>query len=144
MSPLERTRSRERGSSTPFSLVLGLGLIVLPVMVLVLVLPTWEQRAVDANDAARDAARALVVADDWADGVASADQVVAQAVRNDGLPVSDMSVRCSGSLVPGGQVVAVVTVVVPVGEIPGLGLVGALHYRVSSTEHVDSYRASTA
>jgi hypothetical protein len=122
--------------------MLGVGLIVLPVMVLVLTLPTWEQRTVDAQDAARTAARALVVAGNWGDGVAAADQVVAQVADGDGLPAGDISVQCSGSLEPGGSVTATVTVVVPAGRVPGLGFVGTLHYSATSTEHVDTYRGS--
>jgi hypothetical protein len=122
--------------------MLGVGFIVLPVMVLVLTVPTWEQRAVDAQDAARGAARALVTADDWDDGVAAANQVVAEVAENDGLPSTDMNVEYSGSLTPGGAVAAAVTVSVPVGDVPGLGFVGTVHYTATSTEHVDSYRSS--
>jgi hypothetical protein len=134
----------ERGSSTPLTLMLGVALIVVPVMVLVLMVPTWEQRAVDAQDAARDAARALVVADNWDDGVAAADAVVSEVIESDGLTTADVSVQYSGSLNPGAVVSAAVTVTVPVGNLPGLGFVGPLHYIATSTEHVDSYRESTS
>ena len=133
----------QRGSAIPLTLLLGTTLIVMPVMVLVLTLPTWEQRAVDAQDAARTAARALVTADDWDDGISAADEAVSQLVAGDGLPPSDLTVTYSGSLNPGGTVSAAVTVVIPAGNIPGLGFVGALHYTASSTEHVDSYRDSS-
>jgi hypothetical protein len=123
--------------------MLGVGFIVLPVMVLVLTIPTWEQRAVDAQDAARSAARALVTADNWSDGVAAADQVVAEVAENDGLPATDVNVEYSGSLAPGAAVTAAVTVSVPVGDVPGLGFVGTVHYTATSTEHVDSYRSSS-
>jgi protein-disulfide isomerase len=133
----------QRGSAVPLSLLLGTALIVLPVVVLVLTLPTWEQRAVDAQDAARTAARALVTADDWGDGVSAADEAVTQLVAGDGLPPTDLSVSYSGSFVPGGSVTAAVTVVIPAGNLPGLGFVGQLHYTASSTDHVDSYRDSS-
>ncbi|HUB69280.1 MAG TPA: hypothetical protein VL984_02560 [Acidimicrobiales bacterium] len=132
----------DRGSSAPLTLLLGTALIVLPVMVLVLTLPTWEQRAVDAQDAARGAALALVTAASWATGVAAAEQVVAQVVQEDGLPAGDVSDQFSGSLEPGGTVTASVTVAMPVGQLPGLALTGPLHYTASSTQHVDSYRGS--
>lgn len=133
----------QRGSAIPLSLLLGTALIVLPVMVLVLTLPAWEQRAVDAQDAARTAARALVTADDWEDGVSAADEAVAQLETGDGLPPTDLTVSYSGSLDPGGSVTAAVTVVIPAGNVPGLGFVGQLHYTASSTEHVDSYGDSS-
>jgi hypothetical protein len=122
--------------------MLGLGLIVIPVLVLVLTLPAWEQRTVDAQDAARNAARALVVADDWGDGVAAADQAVYETVSSDGLVAADVSLSLSGSLEPGSTVTASVTVLVPAGNVPGLGFIGTLHYTASSTQHVDAYRDS--
>jgi hypothetical protein len=122
--------------------MLGLGLIVIPVLVLVLTLPAWEQRTVDAQDAARNAARALVVADDWGDGVAAADQAVYETVSSDGLVAADVSLSLSGSLKPGSTVTASVTVLVPAGNVPGLGFIGTLHYTASSTQHVDAYRDS--
>jgi hypothetical protein len=123
--------------------MLGVGFIVLPVLVLVLTLPAWEQRAVDAQDAARNAARALATAGDWAQGEMAADQVVYEMVTSDGLEAGDVSTQLTGSLDPGGTVTASVTVLVPAGNVPGLGFIGALHYTASSTEHVDSYRASS-
>ncbi len=143
MSPAPASR-RQQGIATPLSLVLGLGFIVMPVLVLVLMLPTWEQRTVDAQDAARNAARALVVADDWGDGVAAAEQAVSVVASGDGLGAADVSLRLAGSLEPGATVTASVTVVVPAGNVPGLGFIGALHYTACSTQHVDAYRASSS
>jgi hypothetical protein len=124
--------------------MLGVGFVLLPVMVLVLVLPTWEQRTVDAQDAARSAARALVAADSWGDGVAAADGIVAQIAESDGLLPGDLNAQFSGSLDPGGSVTVAVTVVVPAGDVPGLGPIGTLHYTAMSTAHVDSFRDSPA
>jgi hypothetical protein len=138
-----RAKWDESGSAIPITLMLGVSLIVLPVMVLVLTLPTWEERTVDAQDAARDAARALVTADNWGDGVSAANGVISQIIAGDGLPPSDMTVSYSGSLDPGGTVTAAVTVSIPAGNVPGLGFVGELHYTASSTEHVDSYEDSS-
>jgi hypothetical protein len=122
--------------------MLGVGLIVLPVLVLVLTLPAWEQRTVDAQDAARNAARALATAGDWAEGVSAADQAAYEIVTSDGLVAGDVSILLTGSLGPGETVTASVTVLVPVGDLPGLGFIGTLHYTASSTQHVDSYRSS--
>ena len=134
--------SRERGSATALTLMLGVGLIVLPVVVLVLSLPAWEQRAVDAQDAARSAARALATAGSWPAGVAAANLAAQDALQGRDLTPADLSLQYSGSLVADGSVTVSVTVRVPVGEVPGLGAVGTLHYTASSTEHVDSYRSS--
>lgn len=134
----------ERGVATPLSLVLGLAFIVLPVMALVLAVPTWEQRAVDAQDAARVGARALATASSWSGGESSASLAVEEVLLADGLPAGDVRVAFGGSLAPGGTVTASVTVVVPAGLLPGLGAIGQLHYTARSTDHVDSYEDSPA
>jgi len=131
----------DQGTASALSLVLGTGLIVLPVLVLVLSVPAWEQRAVDAQDAARAAARALATASTWDQGVSSADQSVAEVETGDGLAPSDVAVDYAGTLSPGASVTATVTVAIPVGDLPGLGFIGTLHYSATSTEHVDSYRS---
>ena len=133
-------RRNEAGSATPLTLSLGLAFIVLPVMVLVLMVPAWEQRAVDAQDAARAGALALATADDWPSGVAAADEAASQDLAANGL--ENAAITCAGSLEPGAVVRVTVSVPVPVGELPGLGWVGTLHYRATSVQHVDSYRGS--
>jgi len=134
----------QRGSAIPLTLMLGVGLIVMPVLVLVLTLPAWEERVVDAQDAARAAADALVTADSWGDGVAAANETVAGIVAGDGLVPGEMTVKYSGSLDPGGAVTAAATIVIPAGNLPGLGFVGQLRFTASSTEHVDTYRDSSS
>ncbi len=102
MTCLELQRD-EVGSAIPLTLMLGVALLVVPVMVLVLTLPAWEDRAVDAQDAARNAAEALASADDWADGVYAADLAVSQVVTGDGLVTSDVVAAYSGSLTRGAR-----------------------------------------
>jgi hypothetical protein len=133
----------DTGSSTPLTLLLGVTFLVIPVMVVVLTLPAWEERVVDAQDAARSAARALVTADDWAQGVAAAQTVVGAVAAGDDLPAADLTGSFYGSLNPGATVTATVTVVIPAGQVPGLGHLGAFHYTATSTAHVDSYRSSS-
>ena len=140
MTGLCGAREGEGGSSTPLTLSLGLAFIVLPVMVLVLMVPAWEQRAVDAQDAARAAAVALATADDWPSGVAAAEEAAGQDLAANGL--DNAAISCAGSLAPGAVVSVTVSVPVPVGELPGLGWVGTLHYSATSAQHVDSYRGS--
>jgi hypothetical protein len=122
-------------------MMLGLGLLVIPVLLLVLTLPTWEERTVDARDAAANAARTLVTADTWTDGVSAADQMVEEEAVNDGLSTNQVSVSYSGALTPGANVTATVRVTIPAGVIPGIGAFGTLHYTASSTQHVDDYRS---
>jgi hypothetical protein len=130
------------GAATPLSLLLGLAFIVFPVMMLVLSVPTWEQRSVDAEDAARAAARALATADSTQGAVALANQAVAAVMQADGLSAGEFEANYRGELIPGATVTATVSVQVPVGEVPGLGALGDLRYTASSTAHVDSFEDS--
>ena len=75
--------------------------------------------------------------------MAAADQVVSDVVVNDGLRAADVSVQYSGSLAPGAAITAAVTVAIPVGNVPGLGSVGTLHFTATSTEHIDTYRQAS-
>lgn len=138
-----RQGEHEHGAATPLTLMLGVALIILPVMVLILTVPVWEQRTVDAEDAARAAARAMVVASTEASGLVAAKQAVDEVLQGDGIPSTQVSLSFAGEDVPGGSVTASVTVVIPAGQVPGLGAIGNLHYTARSTEHVDSYEDST-
>lgn len=131
----------EQYGSAPLSLVLGLGLLVIPVLLLVLAIPTWEARTVDARDAAATAARVLVTADTWSDGVSAANQAVDEIGASDRLSPSDVTTAYQGSLTRGSSVTVEVTVLIPATEIPLIGAVGSVHYTASSTELVDQYRS---
>jgi hypothetical protein len=138
----EAEAGADAGVATPLTLLLGMALVVLPVMVLVLSVPYWEQRAVDAQDAARAAVRALASATSSESGELYANQVVATVMEGDGLPAGEFEASYSGDLVPGGVVKATVSVEVPVGVFPGLGAMGDLRYSASSEAHIDSYEGS--
>ncbi|HEX3425497.1 MAG TPA: hypothetical protein VHT30_05150 [Acidimicrobiales bacterium] len=127
--------------SAPLTLVLGLAFVVIPAFLLVLTLPTWEARTVDARDAARNAVRALVTADNWNDGVTTANQAVEEIAANNGVAADDISATYRGSLTRGSTVTATVTIVMPDTVIPGIGGVGEHSYSASSSEQVDPYRS---
>jgi hypothetical protein len=133
----------ELGSSAPLTMALGLGLLVIPVFLLVLTVPTWEARTVDARDAARNAVRALVTAATWHQGVAAANQAVAEITANNGVPAADVTASYSGNLNRGAAVTATVTIAIPDGSIPGIGNFGTFHYTATSTEQVDPYRSES-
>ena len=139
---LTRRRRGDEGEVTALALALGVGFIVLPVLVLVLSVPVWEQRVVDAQDAARAAARALAVAPDWEAGALAADGAVRDLLQPDGVAAWQTTVDLSGSLEPGSTVTAVVTVQVPVGVVPGVGRVGNVAYSAVSRQRVSMYRSS--
>ena len=141
MSRPEISTPTNDAGSAPLSLVLGLGLLVIPVLLLVLSIPTWEARTVDARDAAATAARVLVTADNWSDGVSAANQAVSEIGSSDRLSSSDMTAVYDGSLTRGSTVTVDVTVVIPATEIPLIGAVGSVHYTATSSELVDEYRS---
>ena len=136
-----RAAKADEDGFAPLTMMLGLGLLVIPVLLVVLTVPTWEARTVDARDAAANAARALVTANNWADGVAAADQIVSEQTANDGLHPTQITVGYSGTLTPGATVTATVTVTIPAGTIPGIGAFGTVHYTARSTQQVDDYRS---
>jgi hypothetical protein len=133
---------QDEAGFAPLTMALGIGLLIIPVLLLVLTLPGWEERTVDARDAAANAARALATADTWAAGVAAADQTVTEVTTNDGIDPTTVAVNYSGALNAGATVTAAVTVTIPAGTVPGIGAFGTMHYTASSTQHVDSYRSS--
>jgi hypothetical protein len=136
-------QSPNAGAATPLTLLLGMAVIFFPVTMLVLSVPTWEQRLVDAQDAARAAARALATANSVQDAETLANQAVAAVMEADGLPAGQFQATYSGELVPGALVRAAVSVQVPISQVPGLGAVGDVHYTATATAHVDSYEDST-
>jgi hypothetical protein len=121
---------------------LGVGVLVLPVAALVLVLPGWAERQSMARVAAAEAARTVVVASDWATGIAAGGEVAAEVAANHGLAPGDLeAVRFSGSLVRGDTVTAAVTVRVPLTVVPGLAAAGGFSVTASHSEPVDRYRS---
>lgn len=130
------------GSATPFTLLLGLVVVVFPIAVLVLTVPAWEERAVDAQDLARVAVSTMASASDWAQGVAAVEEAVDNLLDQDGVPSSDVSVNLSGSLAPGAEVTALVTILMPVTTVPMIGRVASFHFTADAVERIDSYRDS--
>ncbi|HUH06478.1 MAG TPA: hypothetical protein VML96_01605 [Egibacteraceae bacterium] len=123
---------------------LGAGVLVLPVAMLVLVFPTWIERQSAARLAAQEAARAVVLADDCADGRRSAALLVEEIAANhelaDGLTLTQPA-GCAGELARGAIVTATVTVQMPLTAIPLIGRAGGFSWTVSHSERVDQYRS---
>lgn len=140
---LREWRREETGTATAVGLVLGMVFLVLPVMVVVLALPAWEQRAVDAQDAARVGARTLVEATTWQIGEEQAQDAVSLVAEGDGIPVGDVETSCSGYLVPGASVRVSVTVTMPSQDLPVVGWVGPVHYTAVAVAQVDMFRAGS-
>ena len=134
-------RLRRQEGYVALELALGIGVLVLPLTVMVLTFPTWVERQSLARSASQEAARTVVLADSWDQGVSEATGLVRQMAANDGLPSAEVSVAFSGALARGSSVTASVSVTVPGASLPLIGSVGAWSVSASDTEQVDLYRS---
>lgn len=127
--------------SVPIEFALGVGVLVLPVALLVLTLPQWAERQSAARLAAREAARAVVLADTGPAGVAAGHDAAARVAANHGIDPSDFTVAFTGAVVRGEAVTASVTARFPATAFPGLADVAAFTWTATHTEQVDHYRS---
>lgn len=129
----------ERGLAAA-ELAVFTGLILMPVLILVASLPLWWERQSLGRLAAQEAARAVVLADDYDEGVARGSATVAQLAANHGVDPGDVSVTFAGSLERGGTVTATTTVTVPALAVPYIVTVPSFQLSFAHTETVDHYR----
>jgi len=140
---LHRLVSEQRGSAyAAIEMILVLGLILLPTLAGIAQIPRWVDAKSVADLAAQEAARQVVLADTWDEGLEAARDVAETVVRNRGLDVGSISeVRFDGALVRGGSVQVTVTLLVPPVVLPGFGPVGGtISLSRSAIERVDDYR----
>ncbi len=138
--------------------VLATAVLVVPMVILALSLPTWVERISMARVAAQEAARAVVLASDVAQGGQRGAALVTQTARNHNVAPEDVSVcysvhdfvraapqRCTGlaAVARGGGVTAAVTIRLPIIRLPFLlqGLSVLPPYTARHTERVDLYRS---
>ena len=140
MTRRQRRSRDDRGFVAAVELPLGL-LLLIPAALLVLTTATWFERQAAARTAADEAARTVVLSDDWAQGAADAQAVVDEIAANYDLDPDDLTLQLEGDLARGGTVTAHVTVNVPAAAIPLLGGIGGFQRTSSHTEHVDQYRS---
>lgn len=130
----------ERGSAT-LELALGLAVLVLPLLMAVATLPQWLDRESVTALAAREAARAFVLAGDQAQAVREAQDVARRIAAAHGVAERDFSVRVSGTLARGAAVTVRTSVRVPLVRVPLLGRVGGFTITRRHQETVDPYRS---
>lgn len=138
-----RLRSEQTGAAyAAVELVLVLGIILLPMLAGIAQLPRWVDAKSTADLAAQEAARLVVLADTWEEGVAAGDAMIATVASNRGLDVGLIeAVGYEGALVRGGTVTVTVTLRVPPVILPGVGEVGGtISLSRTATERVDDYR----
>lgn len=134
------SRWRRPDGYAAVELALGAALLLLPVTLLVVTLPGWFERQSAARVAAQQAARAVVLAADWDQGVADARALAAVVAANNGVALV-RPVEVSGSLDRGATVVATATVEVPLVVIPVVGEVGGFRWSAQHRERVDDFRS---
>jgi len=140
---LWRLRSEQTGAAyAAIEMVLVLGIILLPMLAGIAQLPRWVDARSTADLAAQEAARQVVLAETWEEGVAAGDAMIATVVSNRGLDVGLVQTTgYDGALVRGGTVTVTVTLQVPPVILPGVGEVGGtISISRSATERVDDYR----
>jgi len=135
-----RAADPERGG-VPIEFALGVGLLVLPIALMVLVFPTWTERQSMARLAAQEAARTVVLADDFAAGSAAGTGLAQEIAANHDLAGAIQAVEFSGSLERGATVEVTVRVTIPAPAIPFFGSGGAISWSVRHAEQVDAYRS---
>lgn len=123
-------------------MVLVLGLILLPLLAGIAQLPRWVDAKSTADLAAQEAARQMVLADSYDEGLAAAQATVAEVITNRGMDIgSFQGLSFNGALARGATVTATVTLRVPPVILPGFGPVGGnITVSRSATERVDDYR----
>lgn len=139
LGPRRRHRD-DHGSVALVELPLGM-LLLVPATLVALTAAGWHERASAARAAADEAARAVVIADTWDQGVADAQALVDDIAANYDLNPGDLILQLDGDLSRGGTVTAHVTVTVPAASIPLVGDIGSFQRTVDHTETVDPYRS---
>lgn len=126
----------ERGS-VPLEFAAAVGLLLIPAVLLVLSFAPWVERQMMAREIARDAARSVAISATITDVRPMAEQIA----RNYDTDPADVIVDVAGDTSRGGLVTATVSVQMPLIEIPGVGELGTVTWRVHHTEQVDIYRS---
>lgn len=123
-------------------MVLVLGIILLPLLAGIAQLPRLVDARSTADLAAQEAARQMVLADGWDQGVAAGAGIALQIVRNHGFADEALTaVSFDGVLARGAAVTAAVSLRVPPVILPGFGPVGGtITVTRSATERVDDFR----
>jgi len=131
------SRGTEAGA-VPVEFAAAVGLLLLPVFVFVMTIAPVVERRTVAGRAAAEAARAFVIADDVASGLAAAQSIVDHI--NASQPF-ELSLDVDGDLERGSVVTAVVKVDMPLVIFPGAAEVQIAAYTATHREEVDLFRS---
>ncbi len=151
-------RFASEGGFAAVEWALGLGMIILPLVVAVTSIAPVLDRLSTARTAAAEAARIMVLADDWADGEERAVELARSVARNHGIgddewcrdePVDgcvsvEISSTTPGVLGRGEEVYVVVRIPAAAVSVPFIGEFASFMLQGAHTERVDDYRSFPA
>lgn len=132
--------ARERGSAS-LELSLGMAVLVLPLVMALAMLPLWLEREAVAALAAREGARAFVLAGEQRQAVREAEHAAMRIAAGHGIVPADFTVRVSGTLARGAVATVSASVRVPAVTVPLLGPIGGFTITREHREVVDPYRS---
>ncbi|MHB8694786.1 MAG: hypothetical protein ACYDHH_26435 [Solirubrobacteraceae bacterium] len=137
MSLLRKLR-REEGELGLVSALLLLGGVLLPIMFIVVAFARIEQGRLAAAQAARDAVRAAVEAPTANDAQQAADDAIARAQTQSGVP---LQLQLDGTFARGAVLHAETSAQIGLTSIPFIGRLGTITVHGSAAAPVDTYRS---
>jgi hypothetical protein len=137
MSLLSKLR-REEGELGLVSALLLLGGVLLPIMFIVVAFARIEQGRLAAAHAARDAVRAAVEAPTPTDAQQAADDALARARAQSGVP---LQLQLQGTFARGAVLHAETSAEIRLASLPFIGQLGTITVHGNATAPVDAYRS---
>lgn len=153
-SPIAADRMSDEAGFVIPEWLLGITVIIMPVIVIVSSIAPWYQRANLASLIAQEAARTMVLAEDWEAGEVDARDLAREIAANHGFGAGEwcagpapgcLSIVFDGTtpgvLQRGTEISVAVEVPIPGVVVPGIGEVAEFQWTQAHTERVDDYRS---
>jgi len=137
MSLLEKLR-REEGELGMVSALLLLAGVLLPIMFIVVAFARIENGRLAAAQAARDAVRAAVEAPTPSDAQLAADDAIARARAQTGVP---LRLQLNGTFARGAVLYAQTSAQIGLASLPFIGRLGTITVHGNAAAPVDTYRS---
>ncbi len=140
-------RGSGQGGFAAAEWVVGLGLFLLPMAMIVGSIAPWLARQTTGRLIAQEAARHVVLASAWSDGVEAAGRIASTIAANNDLDQEDWELTSIRSEPPGSSLLRGIDVVVevrirlPALTVPGFGSVAEVWWSTQHVEHVDDFRS---
>jgi hypothetical protein len=137
MSLLQKLR-REEGELGIVSALLLLAGVLLPIMFIVVAFARIENGRLAVSQAARDAVRAAVEAPTASDAQQAADDAIARAHAQTGVP---LQLELGGTFARGAVLHAQTSAQIALASVPFIGRLGTITVHGSAAAPVDTYRS---